>query len=123
MINEIFTWWNRQTLGTKIWSYLYGIKIGEDSRGNIYYRNKSDTRRWVIYCGQVEATEVTPEWNNWLRFTSINKPDHSDVFDWQLNHMSNQTGTLNSYSPKSSIFNNKSEYKKKIDYVRWKPKK
>lgn len=122
MIKEIFTWWNKQTLGTRIWSYLSGIEVGEDDRGNKYYCNKSDTRRWVIYSEYVEATEVNPEWNNWLRFTSKALPLKKECYDWQLGHKSNKTGTSESYSPKSSIFSSKESYKEKIDYEKWSPK-
>ena len=122
MIKEIFTWWNSQTVGTRIWSYLNGIEIGKDENGNRYFSNKKDSKRWVIYGGQVEATTVNPEWNNWLRFTSIEKPDEIKSHDWQLEHEPNQSGTSKAYSPKSSIFNNKSNNKKRIDYEKWSPK-
>ena len=122
MIKEIFTWWNSQTVGTRIWSYLNGIEIGKDENGNRYFSNKKDSKRWVIYGGQVEATAVNPEWNNWLRFTSIEKPGEVKSHDWQLEHKSNQSGTSKAYSPNSSIFNNKSNNKKRIDYEKWSPK-
>ena len=120
MIMEIFTWWNKQTIGTRIWSYFNGIVVGEDEHGNRYFSNKKDTKRWVIYGGDVEATAVNPQWNNWLRFTSIQKPEQVKTHDWQLEHKSNQTGTSEAYSPQS-IFNN-SEEKKKNDYEKWSPK-
>mgnify|MGYP001391141668 CR=1 FL=1 len=120
MITEIFTWWNRQTLGTRVWSYLNGFQVGEDLNGNKYFSNKSDTKRWVIYGEQVEATNVSPEWNNWLRFTSIEKPKNIKRYDWQKDHIQNQTGTSNAYSPQNS-FDNK-DHEKKIDYDRWSPK-
>ena len=43
MIKEIFTWWNKQTLGTRIWSYLNGVEVGRDVAGNRYFSNKDDT--------------------------------------------------------------------------------
>ena len=122
MIKEIFTWWNSQTVGTRIWSYLNGIEIGKDENGNRYFSNKKDSKRWVIYGGQVEATAVNPEWNNWLRFTSIEKPGKVKSYDWQLEHKPNQSGTSKAYSPKPSIFDNKSNNKKRIDYEKWSPK-
>ena len=100
-----------------------GVSIKyEDENGNRYFSNKKDSKRWVIYGGQVEATAVNPEWNNWLRFTSIEKPDEIKSHDWQLEHEPNQSGTSKAYSPKSSIFNNKSNNKKRIDYEKWSPK-
>ena len=74
----------------------------------------------MIYGGQIEATAVNPQWNNWLRFTSIQKPEQGKAHDWQLEHKSNQTGTSKAYSPQS-IFNNSVE-KKKNDYEKWSPK-
>ena len=49
MLREIFTWWNGQTIGTRIWSYFNGVLVGTDDQGNKYYKNKKDTKRWVIY--------------------------------------------------------------------------
>jgi len=120
MISEIFTWWNKQTIGTRIWSYFNGTTVGEDEYGNKYFSNKSDTKRWVIYGGQIEATTVNPEWNNWLRFTSTNKPEQFNYYDWQLKHLPNQSGTSKAYSPKLSNFN-KNDDKKKTDYEKWSP--
>ena len=117
---EIFTWWNRQTLGTRVWSYFNGVSVGEDENGNKYFSNKNDTKRWVIYGDEVEATNVNPEWNNWLRFTSIETPENIEKYSWQIDHKQNQTGTLNSYSPQT-VFN-KGDYKKKKDYDKWSPK-
>ena len=70
MLKEIFTWWNGQTFGTRLMTYFNGIPAGIDSKGNKYFRNKNDTKRWVIYSNEIESTYVNPEWNNWLRFTS-----------------------------------------------------
>ena len=121
MIREIFTWWNRQTIGTRIWSFFNGNVVGEDEYGNRYFSNKEDTKRWVIYGGQVEATTVNPEWNNWLRFTSANKPENSSYYNWQIKHAPNQSGTSKAYFPQLSIFN-KNDDNKKVDYEKWSPK-
>ena len=43
----LFTWWNRQTWGTMVTTWLYGEPVGEDEFGNRYYRTsggKIDTR-------------------------------------------------------------------------------
>ena len=37
---KIFTWWNQDTLGTKIKTILFGKLVGEDSFGNKYYQSK-----------------------------------------------------------------------------------
>ena len=53
MIKEIFTWWNKQTFGTRLNTILFGKLVGEDNSGNKYYESKSG-KRWVIYNGEVE---------------------------------------------------------------------
>lgn len=119
MIKEIFTWWNGKTLGTRIWSYIYGIKVGQDRYNNLYYRDKSDSKRWVIYGDQVESTLVNPEWNNWLRYTSTDLPSNKKKHQWQKDHIPNETGTDKSYDPeKSRIKNHKV---KNNEYKKWKP--
>ena len=62
----IFSWWNSQTIGTFIQTSLFGVKVGEDQFKNKYYKNKDDTKRWVIYSGIVDASTVPPEWHSWL---------------------------------------------------------
>ena len=37
---EIFTWWNGQTLGTRIHTIIHGRLVGSDLDGNRYYINK-----------------------------------------------------------------------------------
>ena len=120
MLKEIFTWWNGQTLGTRLWTYFYGIAAGVDSQGNKYFHNKKDTKRWVIYAQEVESTYVNPEWNNWLRFTSKAKASEKEKYEWQKNHLSNQTGTVNAYDPEN-INSNESSKKRDDDYIRWSP--
>ena len=121
MLKEIFTWWNSQTVGVRLWTYFSGKLVAKDEFDNRYYTNKNQSRRWVVYNGEVEASKVTPEWNNWLRFTSNDIPsEESTRFKWQLRHTSNQTGTINAYSPKSSSFNRKKSARD-LDYDKWKP--
>ena len=123
MLKEIFTWWNNQTVGVRLWTYFSGKLVAKDEFDNRYYTNKNQSRRWVVYNGEVEASKVTPEWNNWLRFTSDDIPsEESARFKWQLGHTPNQTGTINAYSPKSSSFNRK-KTERDLDYDKWKPGK
>ena len=56
---RFFTWWNGQTFGTQVWTWLYGEFVGTDEFGNRYYRTKGGKidkslgfeRRWVTYNG------------------------------------------------------------------------
>ncbi len=35
-LNRAFTWWNGQTLGTQLFTWRKGEKVGEDAQGNIH---------------------------------------------------------------------------------------
>ncbi len=120
MLKEIFTWWNGQTLGTRIWSYLNGKLVGSDDLGNKYYKNRNDSKRWVIYRGNIESTYVNPEWNNWLRYTSSTKPGDAIKYEWQKEHAPNLTGTDASYDPQISKSKNEL-INKNEDYKKWNP--
>ena len=39
-IKQIFTWWNHETIGTKIYTIFFGKLVGTDIYGNKYYENK-----------------------------------------------------------------------------------
>ena len=67
LIKEIFTWWNQQTLGTRIHTFFYGKYVGEDENGNKYYQSKSG-KRWVIYNGEIEASKIPDQWYSWMHF-------------------------------------------------------
>ncbi|MEO9684786.1 NADH-ubiquinone oxidoreductase subunit NDUFA12 family protein, partial [Tateyamaria sp.] len=54
-IKRIFVWWDHQTLGTQLWTWRKGKKVGEDEVGNVYYTNANKSRRWVIFNGEVEG--------------------------------------------------------------------
>ncbi len=55
---ELFTWWNGQTMGTRWFTRRHGVRVGEDSAGNVYYRTADGKRRWVIYNGVAEASAI-----------------------------------------------------------------
>ena len=69
----IFTWWNRQTLGTFLKTLFTGKFVGKDKFGNKYYKNKND-ERWVIYSKEVEATKITADWFHWIHHTNDKIP-------------------------------------------------
>ena len=54
------TWWNSQTLGTQLWTWRKGVRVGEDADGNVFYKNRDDSRRWVIFNGEAEASRISP---------------------------------------------------------------
>ena len=88
-LKQIFTWWNRQTLGVFIYTLLTGKFVGEDEFGNKYYSN-SKGKRWVVYKSRVESSKIPPEWHLWIHFLTNNKPSkNSFKFNWQKKHESN----------------------------------
>ena len=104
-IKRIFTWWDGQTLGTQLWTWRKGQKVGEDAAGNIYYRTKDDSRRWVIFNGEVEGSRINPDWHGWLHHTWDAPPTDAPVKHkaWEKPHQENLTGTALAYAPPGSI--------------------
>ena len=115
LIKEIFTWWNRQTFGTRLHTLLFGKFVGQDNFGNKYYRSKNG-KRWIIYKEEIDASKIPNEWYSWIHFTNnkIENLHELKKFDWQKPHQSNPTGTKKSYHPKQ----NNNAVKKK--YNSWK---
>ena len=66
-LKKIFTWWNRDTFGTRIKTILFGKLIGSDEYGNKYYQNKKG-KRWVIYANEIDASKIPVEWYSWIHF-------------------------------------------------------
>ena len=77
-LKEIFTWWNRQTFGTRIRTLIKGKLKGQDIFGNKYYYN-SRGKRWVIYNSNVESTKIPPEWHLWIHYLVKNKPTTNSI--------------------------------------------
>ncbi|WP_084863077.1 NADH:ubiquinone oxidoreductase subunit NDUFA12 [Salibaculum halophilum] len=121
IIKRIFVWWDGQTLGTQLFTWRRGERVGEDEQGNVYYRNADDTRRWVIYNGEVEGSRVAPDWHGWLHRTWDETPADRPLAhkDWEKPHMPNLTGTPQAYAPKGSI--RRAEPMPRADYEAWTP--
>ena len=115
VLKKIFTWWNRDTFGTRIKTILFGKLIGEDSFGNKYYESKKG-KRWVIYYGEVDASKIPVEWFSWMHFTpnKIEKNHQLEKYEWQKPHQENLTGTDSAYYP------NKNQDGVKKKYSSWK---
>ncbi len=111
----IFTWWNKQTLGTFLKTLFFGKFVGSDDYGNRYYKNKKNDR-WVIYADSIEATKITSDWYLWIHHTTDKIPDKKEnKYSWQKKHLENQTGTNNHFKP---VKIKKDDIKKK--YETWK---
>ncbi|MEL6206963.1 MAG: NADH:ubiquinone oxidoreductase subunit NDUFA12 [Pseudomonadota bacterium] len=120
-IKGLIIWWDGQTLGTKLFTSRYGEKVGEDSEGNIFYRNADGSRRWVIYNGEMEASRVSPEWHGWLHHTYDAPPTDAPLprKEWEKPHQPNLTGTALAYAPPGSIRRETPADRK--DYEAWSP--
>ena len=108
LFKQIFTWWNHQTLGTRLHTFFKGKFVGKDENGNKYYESKNG-RRWVIYNGEVDSTKIPNDWFSWIHFTKnkIEKAQGQKKFSWQKSHKPNLTGTDKAYHPKKSENENK----------------
>ena len=111
LFKEIFTWWNQQTLGTRITIFFSGKYVGSDEFENRYYQTKNG-KRYVIYKGEVDASKIPNEWYSWIHFTP-NKIENSHQlkkYDWQKSHEPNRTGSNKAYTPKNNDNANKKKY-------------
>lgn len=130
-LKRIFTWWNGQTFGTQLFTSRYGEMVGRDEFGNTYYRSKGGRidpaigveRRWVIYAGYAEASQIPPGWHGWMHHRT-DVPPTAEAYeprDWQLPHKQNMTGTPGAYRPRGSILTAAQRPAATGDYQAWKP--
>ncbi len=120
-ILRLLTWWNSQTVGTQLFTWRNGVKVGEDAEGNVFYQNKNGQRRWVIFKGEAEASRVSPEWHGWLHHTWDEPPTDRPLRHkaWEKPHIANLTGTTLAYAPPGSI--RKPQPAPRQDYEAWTP--
>ena len=119
---------NIMVISTLIYTFFNGVWVGKDQFGNNYYRSKSKQlngreRRWVLYKGRPEASLVPPEWNSWLHHTTPEPLIEMAVqqLDWQLEHVSNMTGTSNAYRPVGHAYKTGERAETSGDYTPWTP--
>jgi NADH:ubiquinone oxidoreductase subunit len=128
---QIFTWWNGSTIGTRLWTWRKGERVGEDEFGNVYYRTRGGAvdptigvqRRWVQFKGVAEATAIPPGWWGWMHH-QIDTPPSETAYtphDWQKPHLPNQTGTVGAYHPKGSMLSHGHRQAATGDYKAWMP--
>lgn len=117
----LVTWWNGQTLGTRLFTSRNGVKVGEDEQGNVYYTCKDAKRRWVIYNGEVEASRISPDWHGWLHHTFDAHPGDKPLEhkEWEKPHQENLTGTAAAYAPSGSL--RQAQPADRRDYEAWQP--
>jgi NADH:ubiquinone oxidoreductase subunit len=128
---RLFTWWNGQTFGTQAWTALYGEFVGADEFGNRYYRTKGGKidpvlgfeRRWVIYNGYAEASQIGPAWHGWMHHT-VDIPPTEEKYrphGWEKPHRENMTGTPAAQRPTGSTLARGRRPKATGDYKAWVP--
>lgn len=114
-------------IGTWLFTKLRGRQIGRDAAGNIYYEDKRPrpggprVRRWVVYAGPPEASEVPPEWHAWLHYTTDAPLPMDARRPWQKPHVPNATGTPLSYRPPGHDYQGGQRARATGDYEAWTP--
>jgi NADH:ubiquinone oxidoreductase subunit len=128
---QFFTWWNRQTPGTRLHTWRRGERVGEDEFGNVYYQTRGGAvdptiglvRRWVIYNGEAEASMIPPGWHGWMHHRADAPPSREDYRpqDWQKPHIPNRTGTPDAWRPRGSTLALGERPPATGDYEPWTP--
>jgi NADH:ubiquinone oxidoreductase subunit len=118
---RLLTWWNVSTLNTAFFTWRYGVKVGEDDQGNIFYRSRDGKQRWVIFNGESQASRVSPDWHGWLHHTWDDLPSEKPLTRkaWEKPHQENMTGTALAYAPQGSI--KRASPADRRDYEAWTP--
>ncbi|RMH50752.1 MAG: NADH:ubiquinone oxidoreductase subunit NDUFA12 [Alphaproteobacteria bacterium] len=121
LLSQIFTWWNGQTIGTRLFTWARGQFVGEDEQGNRFYQTPDGKRRWVIYRGEAEASRISPDWHGWLHHTWDEPPNRRPLPHkrWEKPHRPNMTGTEEAYHPPGSLLRPRPVLPR--DYEAWTP--
>jgi len=123
---QFFTWWNGQTLNTRFYTWRHGNKVGQDEFGNTYYQGgvfDGRPRRWVIYKGYSEASDIPPGWHGWMHHRTDTPPTDEKYTprEWQKPHQPNLTGTPKAYRPQGSVLRTGERPRVTGDYDAWTP--
>ena len=113
--------------GTIFYTWFCGNLVSTDQYNNRYYCNSKDfndvnSKRWVIFKGEIEASKIPPHWHAWLH-KSIDVPpiNYKHKYYWQKDHQSNMTGTSEAYYPDSHPLSKSQKKLTKAEYETWKP--
>ena len=117
------------TIGTLLYTFFKGTKVGEDRFGNSYYEAKAERnaiglkKRWVIYKGTPEASKVPALWHSWLHYTTNELPDETKAprYSWLKEHLPNLTGTKHAYMPPGDVNSGAKRAATVADYQPWNP--
>jgi NADH:ubiquinone oxidoreductase subunit len=123
VFKNLFTWWEGASLTTLLWTKRFGVKVGTDQYGNVYYRAKKGDRRWVIYNGSNDASRIPPEWYSWIHKQIDGPPD--DVLPpapkFLKTATGNLTGTASAYRPSGALERGGARAAASGDYQAWTP--
>lgn len=115
------------TLGTRLYTMMNGVLVGEDPAGNRYYEARKPSardlyrrKRWVIFKGRVEASKVPADWHAWLHHTA-EAPLKAVDRPWSKPHMPNLTGTPHATVPKGDERAGGRRQAATADYQAWRP--
>lgn len=131
ILSNIFTWWDGATIGTSLWSKRNGEHVGTDVYGNTYFRSKSAKvrttegyeRRWVIYKGANDASNVPAEWHGWLhhQYDGVPESHLPPPRIWEVDYTPNATGTGEAYRPQGALERGGRRAAATGDYEAWSP--
>jgi NADH:ubiquinone oxidoreductase subunit len=122
--SRTFTWWNGDTWGTRLFTWLKGREVGRDEYGNVYYQSKKNpARRWVVYHGSNDGSRVPPGWQLWLRGSIDELPDRAlpPKRPFEKHPVPNLTGTMAAFRPDGSLGSGKIRPAATGDYLPWTP--
>ena len=112
------------SIGTRLHTWRFGVRVGEDADGNVYYRHKdpADASRWVVFKGAVEASAVPPEWHAWLHKYVDQPPSENTARPaYAKPHQPNPTGSAAAYRPPGHDYMGGSRAAATGDYEPWRP--
>jgi NADH:ubiquinone oxidoreductase subunit len=117
------------SLGTLLYTWMFGQRVGIDAGGNRYYRDRRGVqrwrreKRWVLYKGEPEASRVPPEWHAWLHNIAKEPPQPGDYKPkpWEKPHLPNLTGTNAAYLPPGHPLRGGHRERATGDYQPWMP--
>lgn len=122
--SRTFTWWNGATWGTKLFTWRFGNEVGRDDAGNLYYQSKKHpARRWVIYSGDNDGSNVPPGWNLWLKGSIDELPEKAlpPKRSFERPPSKNMTGTMAAFRPDGALGSGKVRPAATGDYQAWTP--
>jgi NADH:ubiquinone oxidoreductase subunit len=129
LLKTFFTWWNGANWNVRFYTWRKGEHVGTDQLGNKYYRAVSalpesiPERRWVVYKGYAEPSQIPPGWHGWMHHRVDTPPEDGDYtpHEWEKPHIENVTGSAAAYRPPGSIALGASPARQDASYEAWRP--